>query len=719
MAQIQWNQLATPDFRGVNALQLAAQEQGQQAIAQLGKTVSDYQAANTKNNTDAIMNALYAAKTPEEFAAAQQAAEAEAGKHFGDYDTEKFRQALITQPGALYTQQQDALGRADAPGTIALQSALASGDIGAANTALNNLKSNKSIEAGLAAIQAAKAAKAEQTHITNQDAREADYKAGMLAVEQAKVKNQAIQNENERIKNLAGQGYVTTSDGKPTTTSVFTSGSNPKGLPVIDLKQGATAPEDVQAMIQDQVLKTRKMENSTGNPNATNGVKGSTISGVDQFSDLTFIGLARQRFPSQVAGMTDSQIASLKSDPKFSGQVAQAYHEQNAQTLANAGVPVNSFMLDASFFLDGKNAVSVYKAYQQNPNAPAINNGLSAEAIKDNIPTWKKGGAKDPSNPTVGDVMNGIAARNGVSLNGDTTEANRVYHMPLQVLNPLKKTYGNAYIDLGVNNLTGRTNPEVDYSPANAAAALSEWQTKNQGGIIKQFFGINSTSGKLVANAQAVPGFNELGDGAKLGVLKDLTAYNNRTGLFNSITNLSDADQQAKVAQSVSAIVQSHSPQQDVRKQGLFQKAILEAKINLQTAGTPLDQMPTDMEILKSVFGDKVVKEYKSPAETNITAAANATSKAPAITAPTGSKPLAKPVIPVDTPDAQYQRLLSSNRDAYSAYQSVAPDSATARVLLQQNPQLATLILLDSKRPKPVQVTPYTTKDFLKTLRGG
>lgn len=117
---------------------------------------------------------------------------------------------------------------------------------------------------------------------------------------------------------------------------------------------------------------------SGGNPNAK--ASSSSATGAGQFIKETWLRLMKENKPDLVAGKSDKQILALRNDPVLSGQMVDAYAEENSKIITKAGfkaTPGNQYL---AHFAGGGGAIKILKA---NPSASAAE-VLGPEATKAN-----------------------------------------------------------------------------------------------------------------------------------------------------------------------------------------------------------------------------------------------------------------------------------------------------------------------------------------------
>lgn len=135
----------------------------------------------------------------------------------------------------------------------------------------------------------------------------------------------------------------------------------------------------------------------------------STATGAGQFIDSTWVDILSRNRPDLVKGKSRQQILEMRKDPKLSGQMTEAYANENADGLRKAGLPVTEGTIYLSHFAGPGGARSLLRA---NPNASA-ESVLGSKAANDN-PSIIKG-------KSVADVINW--AENKMGGQGSTSTA--------------------------------------------------------------------------------------------------------------------------------------------------------------------------------------------------------------------------------------------------------------------------------------------------------
>ncbi len=193
-------------------------------------------------------------------------------------------------------------------------------------------------------------------------AREDALQPGVLAAQQAA----AAQAAATLAKTQADTNQIT--NPRPETASA---GIGPNGQPIF-FNKNAPPPETASpgaatqnnAAMGDFVSQLIGSE-SGGNANAQSST--SSASGSGQFLKGTWIPLISQLHPELTQGKTEAQILALRSDPKLNVEAATAYAQQNADTLQQAGLPVNRATVAMAHKLGPDGAQAVLSA---NPDTP-------------------------------------------------------------------------------------------------------------------------------------------------------------------------------------------------------------------------------------------------------------------------------------------------------------------------------------------------------------
>ena len=142
MALVNWNPVTAANFSESNALRLAAQQQLAGGIKGIGDTAVAFNDATGKANTDILLNSLVGQRTPEAAAAAIQAAKAQAGGMYSNYDQAAFRSAAEALPKSAADAQELDFQTADKPYLQAATLAFSKGDPEAVAHFASQVKSN-------------------------------------------------------------------------------------------------------------------------------------------------------------------------------------------------------------------------------------------------------------------------------------------------------------------------------------------------------------------------------------------------------------------------------------------------------------------------------------------------------------------------------------------------------------------------------------------------
>lgn len=142
MVLVNWNPVAAANFSESNALRLAAQQQLAGGIKGIGDTAVAFNDATGKANTDILLNSLVGQRTPEAAMAAIQAAKAQAGGMYNNYDQAAFRSAAEALPKSAADAQELDLQIADKPYLQAAVLAYSKKDPEAVAHFVSQIKSN-------------------------------------------------------------------------------------------------------------------------------------------------------------------------------------------------------------------------------------------------------------------------------------------------------------------------------------------------------------------------------------------------------------------------------------------------------------------------------------------------------------------------------------------------------------------------------------------------
>lgn len=104
----------------------------------------------------------------------------------------------------------------------------------------------------------------------------------------------------------------------------------------------------------------------------------SSATGVFQFTDDTWLGLARdgktaQRIGMPIEGKSDAELLELRKDPRYSTLMAAALADQNKTALeATLGRPIDDSEMYMAHVLGAPGATALINAANRNPNASAV-----------------------------------------------------------------------------------------------------------------------------------------------------------------------------------------------------------------------------------------------------------------------------------------------------------------------------------------------------------
>lgn len=159
-----------------------------------------------------------------------------------------------------------------------------------------------------------------------------------------------------------------------------------------------------------------RMAESGGDPNAKN--PNSSATGPDQFVDATWLETVKKNRPDLAAGKTDADLLAMRTDPKLSGDMRDAYARDNRSALANAGLPTTPGTTYLAHFAGPSGAQKVLSADPKtqvamllSPKAMAANKFLTGMTAGD-LTAWadRKMGDKPTPRAAVADAMAPAAA---------------------------------------------------------------------------------------------------------------------------------------------------------------------------------------------------------------------------------------------------------------------------------------------------------------------
>ena len=111
--------------------------------------------------------------------------------------------------------------------------------------------------------------------------------------------------------------------------------------------------------LNDWAARMPGYEDAGGQRDARNPMPGQTATGVDQFTQRTWLNTIKAARPELARSMNDQQLLELRADPALSQEMTAISGRQNGQQLANYGLPVNATTLALAhhFGPDGARAV--------------------------------------------------------------------------------------------------------------------------------------------------------------------------------------------------------------------------------------------------------------------------------------------------------------------------------------------------------------------------
>ena len=396
MAQLTWEAMNPIDTsRYLDAIQ-KAQAQSVAGVEQIGNAYRGYQDNLKKQNTNDMLTALNQAQNPEQLAAAQANIAAMQQRWGSGYDMDAVRTAMDERPAVLNERASKALqyqqekARYEAYPQINKAAAeFAAGRKGVTPEMAQQLNTLAALGIDTSGYINSLASSAntdfttERTYTTGREDRKEDvqWRKDQATQQQKNWKADYDFREDESNWNRGGQiaaenpaGNTLSYDGEKWVTN-----SNP-----------GISRMDAYGALSGIVGKIIGAE-SSGVANAKN--PRSTATGAGQFIDSTWVSILSRNRPDLVKGKSRQQILEMRKDPKLSGQMTEAYANENAEGLKKAGLPVTEGTVYLSHFAGLGGARSLLRA---NPNASA-ESVLGSKAANDN-PSIIKG-------KTVGEVI--------------------------------------------------------------------------------------------------------------------------------------------------------------------------------------------------------------------------------------------------------------------------------------------------------------------------
>lgn len=520
---IQWNYMEAPS--GAASLEAMGNAndaivKGISALSGIANTVNQ---EGIKSNTDTLANILSQARNPVELESAmiqmQQAAQGMNGR----YDQAAIRTLQNTRPtevANLLTLDQNFKDQ----GVVrSIAAALAANDPTAAQRLVSDV-----LNPTTAVDLAGKALTQVNTNTTNTQTTIRDANANAVAL--ATLTQKADAEASKPTGGTGGTGGTYkigdiefNTDGsikvaqKPqqdqtAINSYKVNGGKMETTPtVLKVANWGNTPTDAFNYYVARIKGTKSPEGTGQNPE-------STANGVGQLLDETFINTVAAHRPELMVGRTPKQIVALKNDPTIATQMFELLTADNAAALTKAGIPVTPTTLDGMHWFGEPTFKQLWNINQNNPNTP-LSSVLSEEIRKPNYLTdERRSKQKKPLVKTVGDLFGMIESERL----GLTTKSAIDRNIPAEVIEGIRGDFAlseqSIRSDYAASELARRT-PNFE-----AQEKLANFLDKGS----DSSFGIPWTNGskQLLALAQGVSGFNELGDSEKATVLQRLETYN-------------------------------------------------------------------------------------------------------------------------------------------------------------------------------------------------
>lgn len=517
---IQWNYMEAPS--GADSLEAMgnASDSIVKGISSLAGVANAVKEEGIKRNTDTLANILSQARNPVELESAmiqmQQAAQGMNGR----YDQGAIRTLQNTRPtevANLLALDQDFKDQ----GVVrSIAAALAANDPTAAQRLVSGVLNPKT-----AVDLAADTLTQVNTNTTNTQTATRDANANAVAL--AQLAREAAPKPTGGTGGGSGTYKIgdieVNADGsikvaqKPTgdqtaINSYKVNGGKMETTPtVLKVANWGNTPADAYSYYVDRI--TGKQS-----PEGTGQNKESTANGVGQLLDSTFLSTVAAHRPELMVGRTPDQIVALKNDPTIATQMFKLHTADNAAALTKAGIPVTPTTLDGMHWFGEPTFKQLWNINQNNPNTP-LSSVLPEEIRKPNYLTdERRSKQKKPLVKTVGDLFGMIESERL----GLTTKSAIDRNIPAEVIEGIRGDFAlseqSIRSDYAASELARRT-PNFE-----AQEKLANFLDKGS----DSSFGIPWTNGskQLLALAQGVSGFNELGDSEKATVLQRLETYN-------------------------------------------------------------------------------------------------------------------------------------------------------------------------------------------------
>lgn len=134
----------------------------------------------------------------------------------------------------------------------------------------------------------------------------------------------------------------------------------------------------------------------------------SSALGPGQFIDATWLSLIKETKPELAAGRSDAELLDLRTDPKLSRQMVDAYAQKNAAYLQSQGIQATPGNIYLAHFLGPDSAAKVLKADPDVPVAELV----GREAVRAN-PSILGGKTAGTVAAWAADKMGGAEMKNG------------------------------------------------------------------------------------------------------------------------------------------------------------------------------------------------------------------------------------------------------------------------------------------------------------------
>lgn len=274
---------------------------------------------------------------------------------------------------------------------------------------------------------------------------------------------------------------------------------------------------------------------SGGRANAKN--PNSSASGLGQFIDSTWISTVRKHRPDIANGRSNQELIALKSDPQLGREMTKAHTQENAEFLANQGIPQTAGNIYLAHFLGSRGAAQVLRA---DPNTPIESivgpgvvqaNGFLRGKSASEVAAWasrKMGSASGASSTVPADPRySQLTLEERVSVYQKAEAGARQANIQRQAQQTAQRDAANDQVNAGIVAGTVRSEQDIWDNPyldlGQKAARVTQFRTA-QKGIIQAQSDIAAINGGSFAGDPYQSDFKTRVDNAAAFARKSLPA---------------------------------------------------------------------------------------------------------------------------------------------------------------------------------------------------